>query len=238
MLAAAFVVGCSGSEGAGQGHGHQQNRHGQEHHGRGHDHGDGVLVHRFQNAEQWSKEFDDPARDAWQRPEEVVKLLRITPGMTAVDLGAGTGYFMPYLARAVGPQGSVLALDLEADMVRYMRERAVREKLSNVKAIQVAPDDPGLAAGSAARILVVDTWHHIPAREAYAKKLRAALAPCGMIAVVDFTLESQRGPPKAHRIPPEKVVAELAAAGLVAEVADEGLPDQYVVLGRAPGGCT
>ena len=123
-------------------------------------------------------------------------------------------------------------------MVRYMRDRASREKLANVKPAQVAPDDPRLPAGAVARILIVDTWHHIPAREAYAKKLRAALAPCGMIAVVDFTLESQRGPPKEHRLAPDQIAKELATAGLVTEVATETLPDQYVVLARAPGGCT
>jgi SAM-dependent methyltransferase len=222
----------SGSD-HGHGHGHA---HGEGHGPPGDDHG-GVLVHRFQNAEQWSKEFDDPARDAWQRPADVVALLRITEGMTAVDLGAGTGYFLPHLARAVGPRGTVLALDVEADMVRYMRERAAREKLANVKPTQVSPQDPGLPAASVDRILIVDTWHHIPNREPYTAKLRTALKPCGTIAVVDFTLESKRGPPKKHRIPPDRVAAELTATGLTTEVAKEDLPDQYVVLGKAPGTC-
>src|SRR5882672_603308 len=73
----------------------------------------GPLVHRFEHAEQWAKQFDDPARDAWQRPQEVVAALMIRPGMTVADIGAGTGYFEPWLSRAVGGSGMVLALDIE-----------------------------------------------------------------------------------------------------------------------------
>src|SRR5690348_13355166 len=61
--------------------------------GRPHAHGHGPLVHRFEHAEQWAPEFDDPARDAWQQPKDVVDAMEIQPGMTVADIGAGTGYF-------------------------------------------------------------------------------------------------------------------------------------------------
>jgi SAM-dependent methyltransferase len=201
----------------------------------GHHHGGGPLVHRFDGAEGWSKEFDDPARDAWQKPAEVVALLELRPGMTVADVGAGTGYFLPYLSRAVGPSGAVLALDIEPDMVRFMRERAAREGLANVRSDVVRGDDPGLPQGKVDRVLIVDTWHHIPERAAYAARLRAGLAPGGRVAIVDFTMEAQHGPPKMHRIPPEQVVAELAAGGLAASIVPETLPEQYVVVGTLPG---
>jgi SAM-dependent methyltransferase len=190
------------------------------------------LVHRFQRAEDWAKEFDDPARDAWQRPADVIAALGLSPGMTVVDLGAGTGYFLPHLARAVGPKGRVLALDIEPDMVRYMKERAAREGLAGVEPRMVAVDDPGLPAGSVDRVLVVDTWHHIPNRAPYASKLASALAPGGAVVVVDFTKEAHRGPPPEHRLPPEQVVAELGAAGLAAAIVPAPLPEQYIVMGR------
>lgn len=224
--------------GAAPGHGHSS---GHSHaHSHGDPHGDshggahkGPLVHRFEDAEKWAPLFDDPARDAWQRPADVVAALRIEAGMTVADLGAGTGYFEPHLARAVGPSGAVLALDIEPDMVRYLRERAAREKLANVRPALVPLDDPALAPGSVDRILIVDTWHHIADRAAYARKLRAALRPGGAVAIVDFTLDSERGPPKHHRTPPDTVIAELSAAGLSGEVIEEPLPDQYIVIGKA-----
>ncbi len=197
-----------------------------------HHHHHGPLVHRFQNAEQWAKEFDDPTRDAWQKPAEVIAAMRLAPGMTAVDLGAGTGYFLPHLSRAVGPQGKVIALDIEPDMIRYMKERAAREGLANVEARVVPLDDPSLAAGSVDRLLIADTWHHVDGRPAYAQKLAAALAPGGAVYVVDFTAEAHRGPPREHRLPPAQVASELASAGLVTRIVPSGLPDQYIVEGR------
>ncbi len=191
-------------------------------------------MHRFEHADQWAKEFDDPARDAWQRPKEVVELMAIERGMRVADVGAGTGYFEPWLSRAVGDTGVVHALDIEPDMVRYLTDRARRESLTNVRPGLVSTDDPKLPVGLVDRILIVDTWHHIADRGAYARKLFRALSSKGRLYVVDFTLEAQRGPPPGHRLAPEAVVRELSSAGFVARVVSESLPDQYVVEGT-PG---
>jgi ubiquinone/menaquinone biosynthesis C-methylase UbiE len=192
-------------------------------------------VHRFDNAEQWAKEFDNPARDEWQRPSDVVAAMKIAPGMTVVDLGAGTGYFLPHLSRAVGPNGKVIALDIEPGMVQHMTERAARQNLANVQAKVVPLDGPQLAPGTADRVLIVDTWHHIAERPAYAKKLLSALTADGAVYIVDFTLETHRGPPKEHRITAARIVEELRAGGFAAEAIDEPLPDQYIVVGKHPG---
>lgn len=188
--------------------------------------------HRFDDAERWSRQFDDPARDAWQKPQEVVALLALEPGMTVADVGAGTGYFLGHLASAVGETGAVVGLDIEPSMVRFMTERAEREGWSQVEARQVDPDDPGLAPDSVDRVLIVNTWHHIGERRAYAANLRQALKQGGRVVIVDFTRESSHGPPPSQRLDPETVVEELAAAGLEASVANETLPEQYVVVGR------
>jgi SAM-dependent methyltransferase len=204
-------------------------------HGKGHPEGhqSGHMQHRFRKAEDWARLFDDPSREAWQKPDEVVALLDLSPGMTVVDVGAGTGYFISRLSRAVGESGKVIATDIETDMVRYLTERAAREKLANVRA-QVAPvDDVGVPAGSADRILFVDVWHHVADRERYAARLFTALEPGGAVVIVDFDLDSKRGP-EGHKLAPEKVLNELRAGGLTAELATESLPDQYVVIARKP----
>jgi ubiquinone/menaquinone biosynthesis C-methylase UbiE len=192
--------------------------------------GHGPLVHRFERADEWAKVFDDPARDAWQRPDDVVAMLELAPGMTVADVGAGTGYFEGRLARAVGPSGAVLAEDIEPDMIRYLRERAAREGWRNVRAVQGTTDDPALPAGAVDRILIVDVWHHVADRRAFAAKLAAALRPGGAIAIVDFTRDAKHGPPPMHRLAPEAIVDDLAAAGLDARVAETKLPEQYVVV--------
>ncbi|HEY8145164.1 MAG TPA: methyltransferase domain-containing protein, partial [Kofleriaceae bacterium] len=199
-----------------------------------HEHASAHGDHRFEKAEDWARLFDDPSRAAWQKPDEVVTLLALSPGMTVVDIGAGTGYFLSRLSAAVGEKGRVIGTDIEPDMVRYMKERAGREKLGNVTAVLAPADDVGVAAGSADRALVVDVWHHVHKREQYAARLASALRPGGAVAIVDFTLESRRGPPRDHRLAPETVMAELRAAGFTTELASETLPDQYVVIGRRP----
>lgn len=187
----------------------------------------------FSDASGFAKHFDDPERDAWQRPTEVIAQLHVKPGQVVVDLGAGTGYFLPALSRAVGPEGRVLALDVEPRMVEHMGRRVREQSLGNVTPRQVQANDPGLAEGSVARVLIVNTWHHLDDRAEYARKLAQALTPDGEILVVDFTLESDLGPPARHRLPPGQVVLELTGAGLRAEVVEpEQLPKQYLVRAR------
>src|SRR5690606_7854388 len=135
-------------------------------------------------------------------------------GMSVADVGAGTGYFAVRLSKAVGAGGKVVAVDIEPDMVRWLDERAKREGLANLEARLGAPADPKLAPSSIDRVLVVDTWHHLEDRPAYAKKLAEALRPGGSVFVVDFTKASPHGPPPAMRLTPEEVSADLRAAGL------------------------
>lgn len=203
----------------------------EEHEHRAHaGHHGGGMHHRFEDAEQWAKVFDDPKRDEWQQPEKVIAALELQPAMTVADIGAGTGYFAMRLGRAV-PQGKVIATDLEQSMVDYMRERAAKERLANVEARQTQPDDPQLGERTVDRVLVVDVWHHLGDRAAYAKKLAAALRDGGRVMVVDFKLDATMGPPKQHRLAPETIIADLQAAGLDAVVAPVELREQYIVVG-------
>ena len=183
------------------------------------------------HAEHAAQRLDDPARDQWQRPDDVVRALELSPGMTVADVGAGTGYFAVRLARAV-PQGEVVASDLDPDTVRSLEDRARREHLANLHAIRATPTSSGLAAHSVDAILVVHVWHHIADRAAYARDLAAALRPGGKLLVVEFSLEAHRGPPANMRLAPDAVVADFAAAGLAAKVVASALPDQYLVEAR------
>jgi cyclopropane fatty-acyl-phospholipid synthase-like methyltransferase len=194
----------------------------------------GPLGHRFDDADKWARVFDDPGRDEWQMPDRVIEYLALEPGMTVADIGAGTGYFEGRLARAVGPEGRVLALDVEPDMIRHLEERARREGWDNVQPVLVPFDDPRLAAASVDRILIVDTWHHIPDRGEYVKKLASALAPRGFMLIVDFTMDSPLGPPKHHRLTPIQIAGELNQGGMYGTELSPGLRHQYVMKGEPP----
>lgn len=175
--------------------------------------------------------LDDPARDAWQRPEDVLRAMELAPTMSVADVGAGTGYFAVRLARAV-PMGTVTATDIEPNMVRFVNERAHREKLQNLRAILATEPGSGLARDSVDRILVVHVWHHLPDRGALARDLSLVLRPGGRLLVVDFAVAARRGPPASMRLPPESIIADLEAAGLTAMVSPVPLPDQYIIEAR------
>jgi SAM-dependent methyltransferase len=189
--------------------------------------------HSFSGAEQWAHVFDDPKRDAWQKPHEVIQALAPKPDAVIADIGSGTGYFAVRFANMV-PEGRVYGVDIEPDMVKYLGERAKREKRENVVALAGAPDDPRLPE-KADLILMVDVFHHIEDRERYFRKLAGYLKPGGRVAIIDFHLDSPEGPPKAARIAPGRVIAELKGAGYALATQHRFLPNQYFLV-FAPDG--
>src|SRR3989441_2485459 len=187
--------------------------------------------HGFRDAEKWAHVFDDPARDAWQKPHEVIEALSLKPDAVVADIGAGTGYFATRLASML-PRGRVYAIDVEPDMVKYLTERAQREGRRNLIAVAAKPDDPRLP-DKIDLLLLVDVYHHIEAREQYLRRLRPALKPGGRIAIIDFRLDSPGGPPRQARIAPEQVKAELAKAGYTLYEEHSFLPRQYFLVFHA-----
>lgn len=208
-----------------------EERHGHGDHGA-HPGGHHDGHHRFENAEEWARRFDDPARDAWQKPGDVVRGLGLTGGEVAADIGAGTGYFTMPLARAL-PQGKVIAVDVEKDMVRYLEERARKEGLTNVVPVLAPTDDPALPE-PVDIVLLVDTVHHIEARPAYFAKVKQKLKPGGRVVVVDFKMgDIPVGPGEKMRITPDALTEEMQAAGLtLVSVDDATLPYQYIATYR------
>jgi SAM-dependent methyltransferase len=187
--------------------------------------------HGFGDAERWAKEFDDPKRDAWQKPHEVIGALVLKPDAVVADIGAGTGYFAVRFAHMV-PQGRVYGVDTEPDMVRYLGERAKRQNLPNLLAVAGTPGDAKLPE-KADLALLVDVYHHIDDREAYFRRLRGELKPGGRVAIIDFRKDSPYGPPPAERIAPETAKAELRKAGYVLDREHDFLPYQYFLVFRA-----
>jgi cyclopropane fatty-acyl-phospholipid synthase-like methyltransferase len=184
--------------------------------------------HSFKDADKWAHVFDDPARDRWQKPHQVIEALRLAPGAVVADIGAGTGYFSARLATML-PKGKVFAADLEPDMVRHLAERARRERLPNLVAVQSAVDDARLPE-KVDLALLVDVYHHIGDRRAYFERLKGALKPGARVAIIDFTMDAEMGPPPRARVPQAQVKRELAAAGYVLADEPDFLPNQYFLI--------
>jgi SAM-dependent methyltransferase len=189
--------------------------------------------HSFGDAQKWAQVFDDPKRDAWQKPHEVIQALKLKSDAVIADIGSGTGYFATRFAHMV-PQGRVYGVDTEPDMVKYLADRAKREGLKNLAAVTGKPGDPRLPE-KADLIVFVDVYHHVEDRERYFRQLQNALKPGGRLAIIDFRMDSREGPPKAARIAPEQVKSELKRAGYGLAQEHGFLPNQYFLVFQPDG---
>jgi kynurenine formamidase/SAM-dependent methyltransferase len=172
--------------------------------------------------------YEEPGRDEWQKPDEVVKALALPEDAVTVDVGVGSGYFARRLAKAT-PRGKAIGLDIEATFVEHVNAQAKELALPNLEARLVAPDDPGLAPASVDLVLIVDTYHHLGDRKAYLGKLKAALKPGGRIAIIDFKKDSKMGPPAEHKLSKEAVIEEARATGFELGSDHDLLPEQYFI---------
>jgi predicted methyltransferase len=152
-------------------------------------------------------------RDDWQQPERVIAALEIRAGDRVADLGAGGGYFTFRLADAVGPEGIVYAVDVDADMVSYLRKQAEEEDRANVVPVLAAFDDPKLPE-AVDLIFTTNTYHHMEDQSAYFARVADDLRPGGRIAIIEPTGAGffQRifcG----HATPASAIRSEMEAAG-------------------------
>jgi len=171
-------------------------------------------------------ELESPDRARWQQPERVVETLRLHPGMTVADVGAGTGYFARRFAAAVGPTGKVLALDTEPEMLDELRRRA--PDATNIETRRVGPDDPALAPASVDLIFICNTGHHLHDRVRYYGKLRRALRRRGRLVLVDFYKRPlPLGPPVKEKLSRAETQHEAEAAGFRLRASHTFLPYQY-----------
>lgn len=124
-------------------------------------------------------------RDGWQQPTRVIAALDIAPGQRVAEIGAGNGYWLDHLSRAVGPEGMVYAVEVEAENVEALHARIAEHELANVEVIHGRYDDPLLPDGQIDLAITCLTYHHIEDRVAYFEALRSDLAPGGRVAHLD-----------------------------------------------------
>jgi ubiquinone/menaquinone biosynthesis C-methylase UbiE len=185
--------------------------------------------------DQYIALLEDPKRDEWQKPDEVLKALQLKEGQFVADVGAGSGYFTVRLARAVGEKGVVFAVDVDEGMLGYLRQRLAKERINNIQVMQVPPHDPLLIAGSADVVFLCNVYHHLEDRDVYLRKLRKALKPGGRLVIVDFYKKEgiPVGPPMHMRLSEETVAKELQGAGLKVTEKLTFLPYQYILVAQA-----
>jgi len=191
----------------------------------------GEMHRRHQDSPAYIAMLEDPKRDVYQKPAEVVAALALKPGEVVADIGAGSGYFAVRLAKEVGPAGRVYGVDVSPEMVVHLNRRLRDAGITNVQTILSAPDDPLLLDASVDRFFICDTWHHIDDQAKYLALMRRMLRPGGQVAMIDFQKrELPVGPPLAMKIAREDLIKQMEGAGFRLAGEHTFLPYQYFLL--------
>lgn len=189
------------------------------------------MQHRHGDPMRYIASLDDPKRDAYQKPAEVLEALDLRTGEVVADIGSGSGYFTVRFAEAVGDEGRVYAVDVSPDMVRHLNRRLRDNDIRNVSAVLADPNDPLLRHASVDRFVIVNTWHHIEDQPGYMEKMKHMLRPGGQVVHIDFQKRDVPvGPPVAMKISRDDLVRQMKEGGFRL-AADYGfLPYQYFLV--------
>jgi ubiquinone/menaquinone biosynthesis C-methylase UbiE len=135
-------------------------------------------------------------------------LLGVGPDKNVADVGAGSGWFTVRAARVVMPKGTVYAVDINPAAIRYIKDRATKEKLDNIQAILSTPDDPKLPADSIDSVLLLKTYHEVAKPIDLLRHLRTSLRPDAKVGIID-----RSGNGVNHGVSKEIVIREAGEAG-------------------------
>ena len=152
--------------------------------------------------------FDSPGREQRLHIERVMDILGIAPGKSVADIGAGSGWFTVRAARRVGALGTVYAVDINPEAIKYIDQRIRKESLQNVKTVLSAPDDPKLPKESVDAVLLLKTYHEVAYPIALLKHLRPALKPGARLGIID-----KNGEASNHGVSRKIVLEEATQAG-------------------------
>jgi arsenite methyltransferase len=175
--------------------------------------------------------LEDPKRDAYQKPHDVLTALGIKPGEVIADIGAGSGYFTFRLAHHVGDNGRVYAIDVSPDMILHLNRRIRDLKAMNVSSILAEADDPLLPERSVNRFFFSTSWHHIDNHQKYLSLIKKMLKAGGEVVMIDFhKKELPVGPPMQMKIAREDLIKQMESNGFRLAKEHTFLPYQYFLV--------
>jgi ubiquinone/menaquinone biosynthesis C-methylase UbiE len=174
--------------------------------------------------------LDDPARDRWQKPEQVVRALGLRSGERVADIGAGSGYLLPHLSRAVGPTGQIYAEEVQPAYLPSLRAHA--KKLKNVRVVLGTTEDPALPDHRIDCFVLLTVYHEVEKPVTFLEQLKRDAAPGARLAIIDFDAGRKGDPPApvGHDVSTDAVLAEAQAAGWKLVHRHEFLSSQFFLV--------
>ena len=172
-------------------------------------------------------------RDEREREERcslMIATLGVKPGMMVCDMGCGNGFYSVQLAKMVGAKGKVYAVDIQPEMLKFLKERADKDKVTNIEPVLGKLWDPNLPEGKIDLILLVDVYHEFSHPEQMLAAMRKSLAPGGRIVLVEFRGEDPEVPIKVeHKMSKAQIMKELPPNGFKLVKEFDKLPWQHML---------
>ncbi len=176
----------------------------------------------------------NPERDQTQKPGQIVRLMGVQKGMTVADIGTGIGYMLPFLSKAVGPDGHVIAEDIFDDFLAAAKQRAQNQNLTNITFVKGTESDPNLPEAQVDEALVLDAYHHFDYPEKMLASIHKALKPEGKLVVVEYYKRPEampNGRAMTHiRLDMPDVIKEIEANHFHLVMERETIPDSQYML--------
>jgi ubiquinone/menaquinone biosynthesis C-methylase UbiE len=175
--------------------------------------------------------LDRPEREKEEAPSKLMTALKIKPGESVVDLGAGSGFFTFRMSDKVGPKGKVYAVDIQPEMLELIQQRAKAKKIDNIERVLGTDRDPKLPAACADLILMVDVYHEFEYPYEMTEAMVKALKPGGRLVFVEYRLEDPEVPIKlVHKMSEKQVRKEMEPHALEWVETLGILPRQHIII--------
>lgn len=189
-----------------------------------------VMGHR---AAGW---LERPERESEENPTLLIESLKLKPGQVVADIGAGTGYFSRRMAKAVGAEGLVYGVDIQAEMLAILKANMKENGISHFKAIRGSIEDPKLPANTIDLTLMVDVYHEFSHPYEMLDGICRALKPGGRVVFVEYRAEDPSVPIKRlHKMSETQVKKEASVQPLEWVETIRSLPRQHIIIFRKKG---
>ncbi len=175
-----------------------------------------------------------PEREKEEHCQKLLAALQLRAGQTVCDFGCGNGFYALRLARHVAPRGTVLAVDIQQEMLDLLAERAADAGVTNITPVRATAEDPRLPRGSLDLVLMIDVYHELSDPESVLRDVRQSLKPRGRLVLVEFRAEDPSVPIKPlHKMSKKQILKELVPNGFRLTRQFDDLPWQHVMFFQA-----